>query len=858
MVDKAPANMPETPTPRRGVKAPKLAPKKLAGFIEGRLGVSQNLARWLAIGFAAVMIGVFVAGAGAIFIFWNFSRGLPDYHQLATYDPPVMTRVYAGDGRLIQEYAIEGRTFVPITAIPKRISEAFIASEDQRFYSHPGVDVIGLTRAVLEAVGEKLSGSDKRLKGASTITQQVAQNFLLGGTREYSVTRKIREAILSLRIERAFTKDHILELYLNQQYLGFGAYGVAAASMNYFNKSLDELSVSEAAFLAGLAKAPNNYNPVRRPKEAAERRDYVVGRMYDEGYITAAEAKIARAEPLKVRERGETEVVADADYFAEYIRRDLAKDHGEGALYKGGLAVRTTLNPDYQKFANKALRDGLITYDRRHGWRGPLSKLNAGNDLEARFNQLPPVPGLLDEWQVALVEVVSPEKAVIMVKGGVTGTIPMSELRWAHSVLPEQHVGPPPKDATAVLKPGDVIAVELLKANSEGVAYPDHTYGLRQIPNIEGGMAVLDPHTGRVLALAGGFSYARSQFNRGNQALRQPGSAFKPFVYLTAMEEGYTPSTLVLDAPFVMDQGPGLPKWKPGNYTGEYLGRATLRVGLEKSQNLMTVRLAQAVGMDKVAVVAQKFGVYDKLPTNLANALGAEVTTALRLTTAYGELVNGGKKIIPQFVDRIQDRTGKTIFRSDQRACEQCTTAAWDGKGPPALPDTREQLADPASVYQVVHMMEGVVERGTGTAARAVGKPLAGKSGTSNDALDVWFLGFSPDLVAGVYLGFDEPRTLGPKDTGGAVAAPIFRDFMMGALKDKPATPFRVPPGISLVRVNRETGRPAEAGDKQVILEAFKTGTSPMSQASIDGQSEALDDETPAGAQARPTAGGLY
>ena len=860
MVDK-PKNMPQQPDPKSKAPkiAPKIAPKKLAGFIEGRLGVSQNLARWVAIGLAVVLLGVFVAGAGVIFIFWHFSRGLPDYHQLATYDPPVMTRVYAGDGRLIQEYAVEGRVFVPIQAIPKRISEAFIASEDQRFYTHPGVDLIGLTRAVVEAIGDKLSGSDRRLKGASTITQQVAQQFLLG--KEYSMDRKVREAILSLRIERAFTKEHILELYLNQQYLGFGAYGVAAASMNYFNKSLDELTISEAAFLAGITKGPNNYNPLRRMEAAVDRRNYVIERMLEDGYITSAEAKLARAEPLKVRERGDTEVVADADYFAEYIRKDIAKDQGESALYKGGLAVRTTLNPDYQKFANKALRDGLITYDRRHGWRGPLTKIAAGRDLEQRFNQLPPIPGLLEEWETAMVQAVSPEKAVILVKGGMTGSIPMSELRWAHAVGPDQRAGAPPKDATSVLHPGDVIAVERLKANSEGVAYPENTYGLRQIPNVEGGMAVLDPHTGRVLALAGGFSYARSQFNRGTQALRQPGSSFKPFVYLAAMEQGFTPSTLVLDAPFVMDQGPGLPKWKPRNYTGEYLGRATLRNGLEKSQNLMTVRLAQAVGMDKVAVVAEKFGIVDKLPTNLANSLGAEVTTALRLTTAYGELVNGGKKITPQFVDRVQDRFGKTIYRSDARACEQCAAEQWDGRGPPALPDTREQLADPASVYQVVHMMEGVIERGTGTAARAVGKPLAGKSGTSNDAFDVWFLGFSPDLVAGVYVGFDEPRTLGPKDTGGAVAAPIFRDFMMGALKDKPATPFRVPPGISLARVNLDTGRPAEPGDTRVILEAFKTGTSPSTQATIDGQSDQLDPDepgSPAGSPARPTAGGLY
>ena len=853
MVDKTPEDM--TPAPKRGLKAPKIAPKKLAGFIEGRLGVSQNIARWLAIGFALVMIGIFTAGGGAIFVFWHFSRGLPDYHQLATYDPPVATRVYAGDGRLVQEYAVEARVFVPIAVIPKRVSEAFIASEDQRFYSHPGIDLIGLTRAVLEAVGEKLSGSDKRLKGASTITQQVAQNFLLGGTREYSIDRKIREAILSLRIERAFTKDHILELYLNQQYLGFGAYGVAAASMNYFNKSLDELTVSEAAFLAGLAKAPSNYNPLRHPEAAVERRDYVLGRMYEDGYITSAEAKTARAEPLKVRERGETEVVADADYFAEYIRRDLAKDHGESALYKGGLAVRTTLNPDYQKYANKALRDGLITYDRRHGWRGPLAKLS-GNEIQARFKQIQRYAGLLDDWQIALVEAVQPEKADIHLQDGTAGTIPLTELRWARQTLPEQRVGGAVSKAEQVLHPGDVIAVEALK--EPGV------YGLRQIPNVDGAVVAMDPHTGRVLALTGGFSYRRSQFNRATQAQRQPGSSFKPFVYLAAMQQGFTPSTLVLDAPFVMDQGPGLPKWKPKNYeAGEYQGRVTVRTGLEHSLNLITVRIAQAIGMEKVASVAESFGVVDKLPTNLANSLGAEVTTVLRLTAAYGELVNGGKKITPQFVDRIQDRTGKTIFRSDQRGCDACLEETWDGKGPPQLPDTRAQLSDPASIYQVVHMMEGVVERGTGVAVRAVEKPIAGKTGTSSDVNDIWFLGFTPDLVAGVFVGFDEvpayskSGTLGETEQGATVAAPIFRDFMISALKDKPATPFRVPGGVSLVRVNHDTGRPAEAGDKLVILEAFKTGTSPLSQASIDGQSDPSDD-TPAAAQARPTAGGLY
>ena len=832
----------------------KMTPKARMRVAMAKMSSTGRWQNWLMIGFAVVMLGIFVVGAGLVFVFYNFSRGLPDYHQLATYDPPVMTRVYAGDGRLVTEYAIEGRVFVPIKAIPKRVIDAFVASEDQRFYEHPGVDPIGLFRASIVAVFEKLTGSDRRIKGASTITQQVAQNFLLGGTREYSIARKVREAILSLRMERAFTKDHILELYLNQQYLGFGAYGVAAASMNYFNKSLDELTVAEAAFLAGLAKAPNNYNPVRRPEEARDRRDYVIGRMHDDGYITSAEANAARAEAITVRNRDETEVVAEGDYFAESVRRELAQRFGETALYKGGLAVRTSLDPQLQKFANKALRAGLVAYDRRHGWRGPITKLNA-SEAAKRFAEMPKPAGLPEEWDFALVQSVAADKAIIALHSGTTGTIPLSELRWARQWLPDQQVGAAVTAATQVLHPGDVVAVESLKANSDGAALPDNTFALRQVPQIQGALVAIDPHTGRVLAMDGGFSYAGSQFNRATQALRQPGSSFKPFVYLAAMEAGFTPSTLVLDAPFVMDQGPGLPKWKPKNYeTGEFMGRTTVRIGLEKSLNLITVRIAQAVGMDKVAQIAERFGVVDKMPTNLANSLGAEVTNVMRFTAAYAELVNGGKKLSPTLIDRVQDRNGATIFRQDQRPCDTCAADTWNGQTPPVLPDTREQLADPASIYQVVHMMEGVVERGTGVSVRAVGKPIAGKTGTSSDVNDVWFMGFTPDLVAGVFVGFDEPRTLGEHEQGATVAAPIFRDFMIAATKGKPATPFRVPPGVSLVRVNHDTGRPAQPGDTKVILEAFKEGTSPTTQATIMGQSDVDTVSSPAA----PSAGGLY
>ena len=810
--------------------------------------------RWLTIGFCVVMLGIFVAGGAAVFIFYRFSKGLPDYRALATYTPPVMTRVYAGDGSLIQEYAVEGRVFVPIAAIPKRVINAFIASEDQRFYSHPGIDPLGLMRAFFVAGGEILSGSDRRIKGASTITQQVAQRFLLG--KEYAFDRKIREAILSLRIERAFTKDHILELYLNENYLGFGAYGVAAAAMNYFNKSLDELTVGEAAFLSGLAKAPNNYNPQRRPEAARERRDYVIGRMQEDGYITVAEAKAARAEAIVVRNRSETELVTDADYFSETIRRDLAQRFGEEALYKGGLAVRTSLDPELQRIANRVMRAGLLNYDRAHGWRGPITKLTPPGDVIERLRHVQDLAGLPAEWQLGAIDSVQPDKATIILRNGKTGTIPLAELRWARLALTDQHVGEIVKSVVQVLHPGDVVAVEAVTKGAEGAAYPTGTFGLRQMPQVEGAMVVMDPHTGRVLAMTGGFSYARSQFNRATQAMRQPGSSFKPFVYLTAMESGFTPSTLVLDAPFVMDQGPGQPKWKPRNFEAdEFSGRVTVRTGLEKSLNLATVRIGQAVGMDKVAGVAEKFGIVDKLPTNLANSLGAEVTTPLRLTTAYAELVNGGKKLTPVLIDRIQDRNGKTILRSDLRACATCVTATWNSGPPPVLPDERAQLADPASVYQVVHMLEGVVQNGTGRTVSEVGKPLAGKTGTSSDINDTWFLGFSPDLVAGVFVGFDEPRTLGEHEQGASVAAPIFRDFMKEALKNKPATPFRVPPGVSLVRVEHDTGVPAAPGDKHVILEAFKIGTSPDTQATILGQS---DDDAGVSLPNQPSAGGLY
>jgi len=791
--------------------------------------------RFITIFLSVVVLLALTAAGGALYAFWHFGRGLPDYHQLAHYEPPITTRVYGGDGRLVAEYAVEKRAFVPLPAIPNRVKEAFLSAEDKAFYEHAGVDPMGIARAVLINLRNKGMGADRRPVGASTITQQVAKNFLL--TNEVSIERKAKEAILAFRIERAFTKDHILELYLNEIYLGMGNYGVAAAALNYFNKALDQLTIAEAAYLAALPKAPNNYHPVRHYAAAKERRDWVIGRMLEDGKITRAEHDAALAEPLAMRKRDDTQMIVGADYFAEDIRRDIVARYGENILYKGGLVVRSTVDAELQAHASKVLREGLMSYDRRHGWRGPVARIQAGQGWQQRLAAVP-FPNGGEPWQLAVVLSVSDQAAAIGLNGNRTGTIPWNEIKWARPWLKDQHFGPMPRKAGDVLQPGDVVMVEEVAKGEDSKAYAANSFALRQIPKVEGALVAMDPHTGRVLAMVGGWSYSKSQFNRATQALRQPGSAYKPFIYLTALEHGYTPSSLVLDAPIALPQGPGLPLWRPKNYGGDFLGPTTLRVGIEKSRNLMTVRLAQAVGMKTIADYSQRFGIYDSLPNQLAFALGAGETTVLRLTAAYGMLVNGGKKITPTLVDRIQDRQGKTIFVHDKRFCDGCWPVQYSDQDMPRLPDIREQIVDPVSAYQMVSIMEGVVQRGTGRSIAAVGKPLAGKTGTSNDSLDVWFVGFSPDLVAGVFVGFDEPKSLGDKETGGGIAAPIFRDFMMQALKDKPATPFRVPPGVRLVRVNAASGKPAMPGDAKAILEAFK-GTDPLP----DDQEDVLEGE---------------
>ena len=762
---------------------------------------------------AAILIAL--TGVGAVgYVFYRYGQDLPEYSQLADYKPPTVSRVYAGDGRLLAEYAKEKRVFVPIDVIPRRVINAFVSAEDKNFYSHFGIDPPSIVRAAITNLQNL--GTDRRPVGASTITQQVAKNFLLSD--RVAIERKIREAILAFRIEHAYSKDRILELYLNEIYLGSRSFGVAAAALNYFNKSLDNLTIAEAAYLAALPKAPNNYQPDTNREAAVARRNWVIQQMETNGYITTEQAVQAMEAPLKTRRR-DPKQVAEAPYFAEEVRRNLVDRYGKDTLYGGGLSVHTTIDPKLQAYAENALRDGLIAYDRNHGWRGPYDSIPVGGDWMRKLARIDPPAGIPDSWRRAVVLGMDGRAATIGFPSGERARLPMAGMAWARPHLEGQHVGAEPERPSDVVDVGDVVLVSA-RDTEQG-------YALEQMPAVNGGIVAMDPHTGRVLAMQGGFSFDRSQFNRVTQAKRQPGSAFKPFVYLTALEQGLTPATIILDAPFVVDQGPGLDKWKPANYTEKFYGPTPMRVGIEQSRNLMTVRLAQTVGMPKITATAEEFGLYEDLKNQLAMALGAGETTLLQLTAGYGMIVNGGKRIAPHLIDRVQNRRGETIFRHDDRQCPDCDATAWRGQAPPELPDNRARVTDAASAYQVVTMLKGVVERGTGRRMRELGKPVAGKTGTTNESYDTWFMGFTPDLVAGVYVGFDDHRTLGPRNYGSNTAGPIWKQFMARALKGKPGIPFRTPEDIRMVRMDLDTGQRAGPDSEKVILEAFKEGNSP-------------------------------
>jgi penicillin-binding protein 1A len=762
---------------------------------------------------------VFVLGAAVVgLVIWHYEKDLPDYTTLRDYEPPVMSRVHAADGTLLAEYARERRLFLPAAAIPPLVKQAFLSAEDKNFYSHFGIDPEGLVRAV-----SILIRGDRRVQGASTITQQVAKNFLL--TNEQTFERKIREALLAFRIEAAYSKDKILELYLNQIFLGMNSYGVAAAALNYYGKSLHELTISEAAYLAALPKAPSTLNPFRNRDAALARRNYVINRMVDDGHITAAQGEAAKREGLGVNPRSITPNAYVAGYFAEEVRRELLDRYGEKKVYEGGLSVRATLDPQMQVWARKALVDGLVRFDEAQGFRGAIRVINlSAGDWGPPLAEIPAL-GDVRPWRLAVVLEASDNAARIGLQpareaGGeisrerLTGVLPIEGIRWTNR-----------RSVRQALQVGDVVYVEPMEDRPGN-------FRLRQVPDVSGAIVAMDPHTGRVLAMVGGFSFDQSEFNRATQAWRQPGSSFKPFVYATALDNGYTPSSVVLDEPIEVDQGNG-EIWRPENYDGRPTGPRTLRYGIEYSKNLMTVRLARDVGMPLVAEYSKRFGVIDDMPALLAMSLGAGETTVLRMTAAYSMFANGGRRIRPTLIDRIQDRWGRTIFRHDQRICQGCEAEKWANQPEPRLIDKREQVLDPLTAYQMTSIMEGVVQRGTAQVLKSVGKRLAGKTGTTNEAKDVWFVGFAPDLAVGVYVGYDRPRSLGNSATAGRYAAPIFRDFMNQALRGKPDVPFRVPPGIKLVSVNPGSG--TRASGPGSILEAFKPGTGPPEGFAGDG-----------------------
>ncbi len=673
----------------------------------------------------------------------------------------------------------------------------------------------------------------------------MAKNFLLSS--EQSITRKIKEALLARRIEQAFTKNHILELYLNEIYLGQGSYGIASAALNYFDKDLADLTIDEMAYLAALPKAPNNYHPTRKTAAAIERRNWVLERMVKNNFITHAEAATASMQDLAVV--GHTpNALKTAGYYAEEVRRFIVNKYGDKVMYNGGLFVRTSMDPILQETAVLALQNGLLEYDKRHGWRGAIENITFENDWQSDFNKRTTPAHVPTNWRYGVVENISDKVAHIYIAGGDTGQILLTTLSWAKTPLEDGAVDNTPiKKISDVLSIGDVIFVSPKESNTTN----ENIYYLQQEPTVEGALVAMNPHTGRVVAMVGGFSYYKNQFNRSIQAHRQPGSAFKPFVYLAGLDSGYNPSSLILDAPVVMKQPDGS-IWKPRNYSKRFYGPTTMRVGLEQSRNLMTIRLAQAVGVKKVASYATKFDISDNFLPVLSSALGSNETTLMRLTTAYASLVNGGKQITPNLIDRIQDRNGTTVYKHDTRPCPHCVGTLASAQEKPLLFDTRAQIQDPVSAYQMVNMLKGVVERGTGRIANSLGYTIAGKSGTSNDSQDAWFIGFSPDLVAGVWVGFDTPKTLGPRDTGGTVAGPIFKDFMQEALKYQDNIPFRIPAGVRLMRVNPYTGKPSTA--KSSIQEAFNEKDTNLFSTAVIGGYETITKQD----STNPNMGSVY
>ena len=736
-----------------------------------------------------LLISIFVLG-----ILWNFSNNIPDYKFLKNYKPPVSSKVYSGNGDLVADFSTEKRVFVPYSSIPQNVINAFLSAEDKNFFSHPGVDAKGVLRATINNIQNILTS--KRLEGASTITQQVAKNFLL--TNEVSLNRKIKEAILAFRIERALTKERIIELYLNQIYLGSGAYGVAAASLEYFDKSIKELNYEEAALLAALPKAPSKYNPYKNIELAKFRRNLVLKNLLENDFIDKKKYEILKNKEIFLKKNKKI-FLEDAQFYIEDVRKNIIEKLSYEKVYKQGFNINTPINLELQKIATDVLRKGLISYDKRKGWHGVLENKKNDSNWSKDLNNHQLEKSL--NWKIAIIKKIRQFSVEIELSNKSDGIIEYKDVSWTK------------KEFNDLFKVGDLIYVQNIR---------DNKYAIKQIPRINGGIVVMDPYTGRVLALSGGFSFKNSEFNRATQALRQPGSAFKPFVYALALENNYTPSSLILDAPLVLDQGSDLKMWKPENYGKKFYGPSTLRIGLEKSRNLMTVRIAQNLGISKITNFSKQLGIYDNPEELLSLSLGSAETTLLKLTSAYCAFVNGGKLVEPIIIDRVQDSEGNTIVNNEKRLCKNCDQISFTSKDYPIIDDQYKQVFSPQTAYQITSLLEGAVQRGTGKKLKKLKLNLAGKTGTTNDNTDTWFIGYTSNLVIGVYVGMDNPKPLGKFETGAKVALPVFEDFVKKAIKKSDARPFKVAEGITMMVVDSVSGQKAKFSSEDTIIEAYK------------------------------------
>ena len=743
--------------------------------------------------FVLISVGIMGVAILIISILWVFSNKLPDYKFLKNYKAPVSSKVYSGEGELVNDFSSEKRIFVPYSSIPIKIINAFLSAEDKNFFDHPGVDAKGVLRATKNNISNIFLS--KRLEGASTITQQVAKNFLL--SNEVSINRKIKEAILAFRIERALSKERILELYLNQIYLGSGSYGIAAASLKYFDKPITELNYVEASMLAALPKAPSKYNPFKNKELAKFRRNLVLKNLFENNFITEVEYNSFVKEPIELKKRKKI-YLEDARYYVEDIRKYVVKKFGYEKVYKDGLNIKTPLNLDVQSISTLALREGLLNYDRRKGWRGPLTNKKYSKNWFNGLDKFRLEKSI--NWKLGIVKKVDDEKIEIETKNNEKGFIRKKDINWI-------------RKSNTYLSTGDIVYLKKYKSNS---------FELKQIPDVNGSIVVMDPYTGRVLAMNGGFSFLQSEFNRASQALRQPGSAFKPFIYALALENNYKPSSLVLDAPLVLEQGDDLKLWKPENYGKKFYGLSTMRTGLEKSRNLMTVRIAQDLGLKKIIDFSEKLGIYDNPSELLSISLGSAETTLLKLTSAYSSFINGGKLVKPIMIDRIQDGEGQTILNNENRKCNQCEQISYLSDKYPKIKDEFEQIFSPETAYQITSMLEGAVQRGTGKGLRDLNLDIAGKTGTTNKNTDTWFIGYTSKIIVGVYVGFDNPKSLGKKETGARTAMPIFKEFIKKSVKKKDARPFKVADNITLMVIDPKTGKKASFGSKKTIIEVFK------------------------------------